>query len=53
MYRMILAQRDKIQKEISMLNRMRYEEKDGKKINKQIEDLKKKYMYYNNLLKKV
>ena len=53
MYRVILEQREKIQKEIRRINKARFEDKDNFELNNRMNQLKKKYMYYNNLLKKV
>lgn len=51
-YREIFEKRGKINKEITVLNKTRYEEKtDQKEINRKIDKLKERYNYYNNLLK--
>jgi hypothetical protein len=48
----ILAKRTKIRNEIEMLNAIRFEEKKGfDDVNRQIVELKKRYNYYNSLLK--
>lgn len=47
----LLKKRNEIKREICLLNIARGTVKDGKKLNKQIEQLKKQYMFYNNLLK--
>ena len=46
----ILAKRNKIYKEINMLNKARAEN-DYNGINEKIDNLKKMYNYYNQLLK--
>ena len=49
----VLDKRNKISDEIEMINKIR----DGKKyegeLNKKINDLKKQYTFYNELLKKI
>ena len=47
----MLQKRNKIKYEICMLNKARGEVKDGHHLNKQIAELKKQYMFYNNMLK--